>query len=385
MPVPSETQAQQRLLELLEARIDDIVAVMVERAETIYAAEADHEPISHDELLAATGALARVALGALVAQRPATPEELAQAALIGERRARQGIKLETLLRGFRIAGRAALEATQDLAKLVDVDAPTTIDLVAALWDWIDDVSVAVADGHRRVELALARRDQQERTAFVHGLIRGTLTPQLIAAGVTAFRLDPDGEHLVARARPSAEHSAEDLERLLRPSAWSAGLAAVVDEDLVAILPALPAVDPPVATGVGPAVPLGGLPRSYRLAGTALATALAFDLTGWQRIEDLALRSAVVADDELGPILLARHIAPVRSLGQFGDELLHSLRTYMANGQSIEATAQELFVHPNTLRHRLARFEEVTGTDLRRLDQLAEIWWALTRDELEQGR
>jgi DNA-binding PucR family transcriptional regulator len=45
---------------------------------------------------------------------------------------------------------------------------------------------------------------------------------------------------------------------------------------------------------------------------------------------------------------------------------------------VERAAERLFVHPNTLRYRLARYEELTGTNLR--DPLAafEVWWALRR-------
>jgi putative transposase len=39
------------------------------------------------------------------------------------------------------------------------------------------------------------------------------------------------------------------------------------------------------------------------------------------------------------------------------------------------------VHVNTLRYRLRRFEELTGTSLRCVDDLVEIWWAIRRHEL----
>jgi DNA-binding PucR family transcriptional regulator len=39
------------------------------------------------------------------------------------------------------------------------------------------------------------------------------------------------------------------------------------------------------------------------------------------------------------------------------------------------------VHPNTLRHRLRRFDESTGADLRRPADLVELWWALERRRL----
>ncbi len=44
------------------------------------------------------------------------------------------------------------------------------------------------------------------------------------------------------------------------------------------------------------------------------------------------------------------------------ELLATLGAYLDNGRSLEATARELFVHPNTVRYRLKRISEVIGWD-----------------------
>jgi DNA-binding PucR family transcriptional regulator len=57
--------------------------------------------------------------------------------------------------------------------------------------------------------------------------------------------------------------------------------------------------------------------------------------------------------------------------------------FTEHDQNIDAAAQELFVHPNTLRHRLVRFEETTGANLRNIEQLAEIWWALMLADVGQ--
>jgi DNA-binding PucR family transcriptional regulator len=43
------------------------------------------------------------------------------------------------------------------------------------------------------------------------------------------------------------------------------------------------------------------------------------------------------------------------------------------------------MHANTLRHRLRRFEEATGANLRSPADLAELWWALERRRLEGQR
>jgi DNA-binding PucR family transcriptional regulator len=44
------------------------------------------------------------------------------------------------------------------------------------------------------------------------------------------------------------------------------------------------------------------------------------------------------------------------------ELLTTLQSYLDNGRSLEATARDLFVHPNTVRYRLKRVTEVIGWD-----------------------
>ena len=44
-------------------------------------------------------------------------------------------------------------------------------------------------------------------------------------------------------------------------------------------------------------------------------------------------------------------------------------------------SRALHIHPNTLRHRLRRFEEATGATLRDPRNLVELWWALERRRL----
>ena len=52
----------------------------------------------------------------------------------------------------------------------------------------------------------------------------------------------------------------------------------------------------------------------------------------------------------------------RPLLDHSSELLTTLWCYLDNGRSLEATARELFVHPNTVRYRLKRISEVIGWD-----------------------
>jgi DNA-binding PucR family transcriptional regulator len=130
----------------------------------------------------------------------------------------------------------------------------------------------------------------------------------------------------------------------------------------------------VGAGVAHGARLGAVRNVLALAGRGLQSALAFGTFG---VKFLSLRAAVVADEPVTELVAARILEPVRQRGDFGEELLQTMRVYMECEQSIDRAAQELFVHPNTVRHRLARFEELTGTSLRRLEDLAAIWWALS--------
>jgi hypothetical protein len=52
-------------------------------------------------------------------------------------------------------------------------------------------------------------------------------------------------------------------------------------------------------------------------------------------------------------------------------LVETLASYLSNGGGIEATARELFVHPNTVRYRLGQIADLTGhTPTRARDALA---------------
>ncbi|PPG21621.1 PucR family transcriptional regulator [Rathayibacter toxicus] len=125
-----------------------------------------------------------------------------------------------------------------------------------------------------------------------------------------------------------------------------------------------ALEPGFGSGylvLGPEVPtLVEASRSARaaLAGFAVARS-------WRKAprpvsaDDLLPERALVGDP------LARHnlITQIyRPLHAHSTELLTTLWAYLDNGRSLEATARELFVHPNTVRYRLKRVADVIGWD-----------------------
>jgi hypothetical protein len=76
--------------------------------------------------------------------------------------------------------------------------------------------------------------------------------------------------------------------------------------------------------------------------------------------DDLLPERALAGDPLARATLIEHI--YLPLSDQAPELLQTLATYLDNGRSLEATARELFVHPNTVRYRLKRVSDVIGWD-----------------------
>jgi DNA-binding PucR family transcriptional regulator len=99
------------------------------------------------------------------------------------------------------------------------------------------------------------------------------------------------------------------------------------------------------------------------------------------IERLGLLRAVIADREVGQELVNRIIDPVLGQGKAGTSLLETVERYLENDLRLELTAEQMFLHVNTVRYRLRRFEELTDTSFRRVDDLVQIWWALRRARL----
>ena len=76
-------------------------------------------------------------------------------------------------------------------------------------------------------------------------------------------------------------------------------------------------------------------------------------------DDLLPERAFAGDPLARSTLINRIYKPLHS---HSTELLGTLWCYLDNGRSLEATARELFVHPNTVRYRLKRISEVIGWD-----------------------
>jgi hypothetical protein len=119
-------------------------------------------------------------------------------------------------------------------------------------------------------------------------------------------------------------------------------------------------------GVGPMVlgpEMPSVAEAHRSAKAALAGFAV--VKTWQKASrpvnaDDLLAERSLAGDMLAKQTLVENI--YRPLANNSPELLETLATYLDTGRSLESTARELFVHPNTVRYRLKRISEIIGWD-----------------------
>ncbi|OCG75782.1 PucR family transcriptional regulator [Microbacterium sediminis] len=113
--------------------------------------------------------------------------------------------------------------------------------------------------------------------------------------------------------------------------------------------------------LGPTVPaIVDASRSARAALAGFAVARAW--RGAPRpveADDLLPERALAGDPVAKRTLVERIYQP---LADHSTDLVTTLWAYLDNGRSLEATARELFVHPNTVRYRLKKVGDVIGWD-----------------------
>ncbi len=309
-----------------------------------------------------------------------TDEHLAGLIPVGETRARQGIPIQEVLLAWRIGVQVVIDRATEIGPQLEISPDEMLRFVRALIAASDRAMAIIASAHRGAELELAAREHERRAAVVHEALLGKLSPVVVRAHAESCGIDPACDYVAIRAEASPEERAQRERRLGFQSAATPrqGLGAIIDDDLAGFLLRPPSGQIPFAVGVGPPRPVERLQESFELASRALVTMRAFGLVGAMDLDALGVLPAIVSDRAVGDALVRRYLEPLASSQA---EIAASLRVLFECDMHIERAAEQLFVHPNTLRYRVGRFEEITGANLRNAKSALEVWWALQRDAL----
>ena len=269
-----------------------------------------------------------------------------------------------------------LVAGDELLGVLRAEGTAEVDLARAV---ANQTAVAL----KKIELIESLTEKNAIKDFFDQLASGDLGPALVER---ARRLgcDLDAAHLVVASAPPDDgferalvrssprvllDRREDSTRILLRVRVE-GVAELVER----VRGARAAAETPIAVGISSLCRgAGSFSAGFEEARHALVGASV-----------LAPAPAVMTYDELGPhkYLLRMSLDPgqrdahrdaIARLAAYDHErstsLVRTLEEYLRRQGNISATAQALYVHPNTLRQRLRRVEELSGLDLRGEDWL----------------
>jgi hypothetical protein len=306
----------------------------------------------------------------------------------GVRRAEQGVPYAVVLEAFRVGGRFIWEL---LVEQADEGAHDVLLRAAAdIWAVTDDLSAAVTDAYRTTLVDRARRDGQKRAVLVGTLLDGegpAEGQQWEAASLLDLSRDADFVVVSALCPSPGIEALPDVSRVLRrrnvTGAWR--LDHEHHEGVVAlprgfgVQRLLEELTPLAGGPVGVSAVFSRLDQAAdacRQARLAAATATP-GLAEVVRYDDRPLAVLLAGAPDGAQELVRRVLGPVLALpDDDAAVILETARTWLASDGSTSTAAKALHLHRNSVRYRLLRLEELTGRDLARPVDAAQLYVAL---------
>ena len=262
-------------------------------------------------------------------------------------------------------------------KVEELAAPGEVDLLReAILLYSREVAFAAAQVYAKAAEARGAWDARLESLVLDGVLRGDLPggdhsgdaveSRAAALGwgnvsdvcvIVGTAPAGDPEHVVETVKRAARHRRLEVltgvqsDRLVVVLGGAPDAMAAARTMLGQFAPGPVVVGPTVAT-------LSGAARSARQAFAGLRAVVAWpDAPRPVAAEDLLPERALDGDSSARKQLVSNVF---RALTEADPVLLDTLAAYLERVGSLEGTARELFVHPNTVRYRLRRITDVTG-------------------------
>ncbi|WP_156685655.1 PucR family transcriptional regulator [Mycobacterium sp. Marseille-P9652] len=318
-----------------------------------------------------------------------TEVDVSPAERTGTERALAGVPLPAVMTAYRIGFRFMWEETLAVARAAAIPTDAILDATARIFFAQETFTQAMATAYRQQVTAQLLEREEERSALVEALLSRRVTDkQSLWEAADLLRLPTSGPYVVVAAElpaigrlglPNIENklSAKDIR-----SAWrllpdlQVGIVALRGRRTHDLMNTLVGVLAQAATAR-----VGISPPFRDLADTSDALRFArVAVTGKQSgeslvsvFDDTPLAVAAVSAPEAMTKIRSRLLRRLDELaGEERGVLLTTFQAWLDAGGSANDAAATVFCHPNTVRHRLRRIEELTGRSLSRPRDLAEL-------------
>lgn len=312
--------------------------------------------------------------------------------------ARRGKDLSSLLKVYRAAHRGIFEYISGIVDHLGEDDPPRDEVLKFIWNradlWVDDSVEALMETFYDERQRMHAGSVARRAETVEALVAGTdvdvdgATTTLghpLRSWQTAFVLWADesvpGTTDLLLSTSADLAAALGAGRALTHVAgsrdlwgWVATPGAPVTDRLADLHPSL--VERGVHAAVGlPAPGLAGFRSGHAEARAVQRLALSgASLPGLTPYADVELLCLTTERDDLLHRMVQREAGPLCGADKNLGLLRETVLSYLGNRMNVEATADRLFVHKNTVRYRLGRAEELLGHPI--VDRAAQLEIAL---------
>ena len=390
-------EAIRQVGDALIARHTEIAREMVDRIVDEVPEYRRAPPEVTDDVLVLSTATAKLLGEAFAAASPVQREDVPIVREHAARRVHQGVSLEAFLHAYRAALFGYWDACAEEASRLDIPRDASLALARFALDAIDTVTTHAAEAYLREETRLRTQSGREARDLVERLIRGQpiadhrrhpAAPGLNPTGqlVTIVgRIDqttlPVGDALQV-ARDALE---EDMSRgKVRP------LVAIRQGEIVLVAAGSSSLDEraslraarqraldehEVDMRYGVSVPSPGfasVQQAYREAALSLSYTSA--VRPIVSLEDLSsLECALIGADAATRAVIASKGSKLQALS--AEELsvaIETIRAFSDADLNVARAAEQVRVHPNTVRYRLERIAATSGHDPRTFAGLVEL-------------
>jgi hypothetical protein len=312
----------------------------------------------------------------------------------GSARALAGVPLPAVMTAYRIGFRFMWEETLAAARAAGIPTESILDATARVFLAQDTFTQAMSSAYRQQLTAQILEQEEERSALVEALLSRRITDtQSLWEAADLLRLPTSGPYVVVAAElpaigklglPAIENklAARDIR-----SAWRLlpdlhiGIVHVRIRDSVDTLISVLRQAATVRVGISPPFDdLAETSEALRFARLAVTGKAPGD-SPITVFDDTPLAVAAVSAPEVMAKIRSSVLKGLNTLPPAERTiLLDTFRAWLEEGGSANDTAEKIFCHPNTVRHRLRRIEELTHRSLSRPKDIAELCLAF---EVEQ--
>ncbi|MFD3746962.1 PucR family transcriptional regulator [Nocardia sp. NPDC058633] len=363
----------------------------------------------HDQL----ARLSRTGLGALLEHRRVCPADVAYARQAAARRARTGLPLVDYIAAFRLGQRAIWKSLLAHAGDSEAGRAAVLSLAGPLARYTDLISTQATDAYLEFQQYVAAESGRDSQALMDALLDGALPasgPHLSVAtahGIGAERTAPvvvvtavvldraergeDSTEQLGQARQMVSAAmarctvnglrtlsvVRGTEIVAVPALGTGGATEGLCERLRVMQDELGAEGIVLAIGVSTAVTeVTQIPRAYRQAQAALELLPegggVLALPQLTPFKYLLLR----ADDTTRQLVDPRIGSALAEDRVRGGTLAETIRAFAAADMNLREAADTLHIHLNTAKYRLGRIQELTGRNVRSVNDLVELLVAI---------